>query len=306
MHFEKMFTTIDTHVAGEAFRIVVQSTINLSEQEIKLNHDLLQGKFQYEKEFLLNEPRGHRGMNGCIVIPSKVADYGLLFFNHDSKIQFKYGGLVASITAMLETGNLFPNESEQYKVETVNGIYTVKAKFDKQEVTTVYFESDRCHVVEKTPEYCLVEVDGSRKYLVFELPDSLSEINLEQLSSINRWGRKATERTTKKDRLFDGIIISEPINVATNEVRSVTFEKDGTILRSPGIDSTLAIFTARLIKSDQHVQLTNRSIFDSLVAAKLIPETDHRFSIETQGFTTGMHQFIYDQTDPLKSGFLLK
>lgn len=306
MNFEKMFSTIDTHVAGEAFRIVVHSSIILHEKSIKSNHDLLQSTFQNERELLLNEPRGHRGINGCIVIPSTVADYGLLFFNHDSGVQFQYGGLIITITALLETGNLVKKGDDSYKIETVNGIFTVRANFDSQEVTSVYLESKECHVVKKEPEYTLVKVDDSRDYMIFALPESIPEITLKHLSTINRWGREMTAELTTNGVQFDGIIIAESTGDLTNEIRSVTFEKDGCLLRSPGMDSTLALFTAQLNTSNQQTQLTNRSIFESVLIAKLIPETNNRFSIETQGFTTGMHQFIYDQTDPLENGFLLK
>lgn len=301
-----MFSTIDTHVAGEAFRIVIHSSIILSEKDIQSNHTLLKNTFYHEKALLLNEPRGHRGMNGCIIIPSKVADYGLLFFNHDSEIAFQYGGLVASITALLETGNLTKRENSSYRIETINGIFQVEVKMDNQEVISVQLESKHCQVVKDELDYNLVEVDESRDYLVFDLPDSVPEISLKHLSIINKWGREATKRFADRNIPFEGIIIAQSIGGSNHEVRSVTFTRDSSILRSPGMDSTFAIFTALLDRGDHLGNLTNRSIFDSVLSASLIPGTNNHFSIETQGFTTGMHQFIYDQTDPLKNGFLLK
>ncbi len=301
-----MFSSIDAHVAGEAFRIVIHSSITLDENDIQSNHELLKNTFHREKALLLNEPRGHRGMNGCIVIPSKVADYGLLFFNHDSEVAFQYGGLMASITALLETGNLIKKEDNSYQIETVNGISNVKVTLENQEVIAVKLESKVCRVVQHELDYDLVKVDESRDYLVFSLPDSIPEIALEHLSVINRWGRDAARDFAAKNSEFAGIIITESICSESNVVRSVTFAKDGSIQRTPGIDSTFAVFTSSLAKNDSHKQLTNHSIFDSVLTASLIPETNYRFSIETQGFTTGIHQFIYDQTDPLEKGFLLK
>lgn len=301
-----MFSTIDTHVAGEAFRIVIQSSITLNEKDIQSNHDLLQNGFHHEKALLLNEPRGHRGMNGCIVIPSKVADYGLLFFNHDSEIIFQYGGLVTSITALLETGNLTKRENNSYKIETVHGIFQVEVEMENQEVISVQFESEICQVVKDQLDYSLVKVDESRDYLVFDLPDSVPEISLKHLSIINKWGKEATKRFTDRNISFEGIIVVQSIGASHHEVRSITFTRDGSILRTPGIDSTFAIFTTLLNRFDHTGKLTNHSIFDSMLTASLIPTSNNRYVLETQGFTTGMHQFIYDQTDPLKNGFLLK
>lgn len=299
-----MFSTIDAHVAGEAYRIVIHSSIILDKGSIRANHELFKKTYHNEKCFLLNEPRGHRGMHGCIILPSNVADYGLLFFNH-SGMKFNYGGLVATVTALLETGNLPKKDGDFYQVETINGIYTIKVAYENQEVSSVYLESGKCRVIEKNREYSLVAVDVSRNYMIVALPDVIPNINLDHLSSITKWGKYATDKYTNEQVVFDGIIITKPTNAIANEVISVTFEKDGSISRSPGIDSTLAILTARLDDSEQRTQLTNRNIFGSTLTAHKLDDPSNRLSIETQGFTTGIHQFIYDQADPLKNGFLL-
>lgn len=306
MQADKMFSTIDTHVAGESFRIIIQSSINLNENDIKLNGQLLQKSYQDEKDFLLNEPRGHRGMNGCIITPSRLADYGLLFFNHNQEVPFKYGGLVASVTALIETGNLKVNETGIYKIETIQGTYEVRAIFENQEVTKVYIESNACKVLEENDEYQVVEVDESSSYIISPLPTSIPGIHLDHLSLINKWGKKATEKFANENIPFDGMIITEQMDAAGDKIRSVTFEKDGSILRSPGMESTFANLTALRQSSNEKNQLINYSIFDSSITATCLPGTSNRFSVEIQGFITGMHQFIFDQTDPLKNGFLLK
>lgn len=300
-----MFSTLDTHVEGEAFRIVIQSSIHLNENDIHLNHKLLQESYQKEKDFLLKEPRGHQGMNGCIVIPSKLADYGLLFFNHDKQVSFQYGGLVASITALLETGNLTANEQGIYKIETVCGIYTVRAAFDNQEVSSVYIESDESKVVEKREEYQLVEIEKNRNYLVFPLPDSIPGINLAYLSAINKWGKAMAKRLSTEKIRFDGIVIAEELDSSKNELRSVTFERDGNMIRSPGIDSTFAILTAQRLIKNKYKALKNDSIFGSSISVQHLPGSYNRYSVTLQGFTTGLHQFILDEDDPLRKGFLL-
>ncbi|UOQ94776.1 proline racemase family protein [Halobacillus shinanisalinarum] len=300
MNVEKMFTTIDTHVAGEAFRMIVHSSITLKEDRVELNGALLEKKFVREKELLLNEPRGHRGINGCMVIPSKIADYGLLFITQENEAPFKYSGLVASITALLETGNLPAKENNLYDIETIHGIQTVCATYENQEVHNVRLQSGECRVVETTEDYRAVEIDHLRRYFIFDLPELIPSIKMENLSSIMKWGRQTTEKMGHKRFLFDGMIMMEPIS--ENEVRSVTFEKDGNLLRSPGMDSTFAIFT--LLRNG--TKLTNQSIFASKLTAHLLDGTNKSYSVETQGFVTGVHQFIYDQEDPLKNGFLLK
>lgn len=305
MNFEKMYSTIDTHVAGEAFRIVLHSSIMLNEMNITLNNKKLQSEFQTEKAILLNEPRGHRDMHGCIVVPSRDAHFGLLFFNHDENVQFKYGGLVATITALLETGNLKQCEDHHYTVETIEGIYHLKVTMKNQEVTSVYIESGQCFVQKQVEDYQIVSVDDKRNYALFtSLPSDIPSIDLKYLSQINAWGKRTIDYLMKEQSL-EGVIITEAIDGQLDNVRSLTFERDGTILRSPGFDSSFAIFTALRSSHQSIKQISNTSIFNSCFTAFLATE-DNQFSIATEGFVTGIHDFIVDQDDPLHDGFVLK
>lgn len=306
MNIQKLFSTIDTHVAGEPFRIINNSPMSLDANIMDLNQELIEQSFNREKKLLLNEPRGYQGMNGCIVLPSKTADYACLFVNHDNDPSFTYSGLVATVTALLETGNLAKKESNHYEVETIYGVYSIHAAYEQQEVPVTRFESNKCRVIETNETYKNVQIDNARNYLVYSLPKSIPRIAMENLSALSKWGRQ-TVLEMENTLEFDGLIITEPVRLQSHmEVRSITFKKDGIILRSPGPDSTFAIFTSNLHEKCDITTLTNHSIFGSSLTASLISGADNRFSMETRGFVTGVHQFIYDQKDPLQDGFLLK
>lgn len=305
MNFEKMYNTIDTHVGGEAFRIVTRSPIAFRGGDVRANHDELQRNFTNEKNLLLNEPRGHRGMHGCVVVPSSNANLQLLFCNHEAVTNFKYEGLLATVTALIETGNLKRTADDCYQVETVNGIYMVKASVDQQEVTAVFMESGSCSEINANPAYVTVRVDNARNYLLYTLPDAIPGIELEHLAALNNWGIAKTAELTKENVAYEGVVLVELSASATNKVRSVTFEKDGYILRSPGVDSTFAILTSMLNTPASPSEIENESIFGSSLKAKVLVEGEWRFSLETEAFVTGSHEFIFDQDDPLKEGFLL-
>lgn len=305
MNYEKIFSTIDAHVAGEAFRIVTQCPIRLIGQEIQTQHEELHNNFSNEKNLLLNEPRGHRGIHGCVVVPSQLADFSLLFFNHQGVSNFKYEGLLATVTALLETGNLTPSVDGLYRVETVKGIYTVKALLKNHEVTSITIENEACYEIKPNADYTLIRVDNDRNYLLYALPDSIPGIELEYLSELNRWGMERTTELTDDNIEYAGVVVVESVSSAPGKVRSVTFEKDGYILRSPGVDSTVAIL-AELERKDSSIsEIENHSIFGSLLIGKRIAHDKSQFSVETEAFVTGSHEFIFDQDDPLKEGFLL-
>jgi proline racemase len=141
MNISTVFSTIDTHVAGEAYRIIVYSSIILDKPDIKENNQVLHQVYQDECDFLLNEPRGHKGMHGCVVLPSKKADFGLLLFAHHKESLFSYSGLIGAVTALLETGKLQRTDNDNYTVETIYGIYQVQATVQNEKVTSILLKN---------------------------------------------------------------------------------------------------------------------------------------------------------------------
>lgn len=300
-----MYSTIDTHVAGEAFRIVIHSPIVLNEDSIALNHNRLQHNYQKEMKILLNEPRGHSDMNGCIILPSTVADYAILFFHDDDRSVFTYSGFVATITALIETGNIEETDNGIYTIETTEGIYEVHVTTDQEEVTAVYIESAPC-IVQEDVRRTVTFSDSKRSYRLFQLPSHIPEIHLDHLVKINAWGKETVAHVLEENKDISGIILVEPFSEDPNTVRSVTFKRDGSILRSPGFDSTCAILASLRLENKEVMELTNTSIFNSTLTGCVIEEKNDQFSIVTEGFVTGSHEFIVDQDDPFQSGFILK
>lgn len=303
MNLSKIYSTIDTHVAGEPFRIVTQSSMMLSQNDLILNNEILKRKYKKEKAFLLNEPRGHRGMTGCIITSSEMADYGLLFFSHED-VDFKFGGLIASLTALLETGNLPVDQQGNYRIETIHGVYQLKANFMDGEVQEVYLESDESFFIESSHDYDVVHV-GPRIYLIYSLPSSIPSMELAHVSEITNWGRATVNKLKENNVEFDGVIMTEQ-NDKNDYIRSVTFEKDGSIYRSANIDSTVAILTAKRQKSNEIEQLTNESIFGSSITVNYLVHKENRYSTRLKAFITGIHEFVYDEDDPFNDGFILK
>lgn len=303
MNLSKIYSTIDTHVAGEPFRIVTQSSMMLSQNDLILNNEILKRKYKKEKAFLLNEPRGHRGMTGCIITSSDIADYGLLFFSHED-VDFKFGGLIASLTALLETGNLPVDQQGNYRIETIHGVYQLKANFMDGEVQEVYLESDESFFIESSHDYDVVHV-GPRTYLIYSLPSSIPSMELAHVSEITNWGRATVNKLKENNVEFDGVIMTEQ-NDKNDYIRSVTFEKDGSIYRSANIDSTVAILTAKGQKFNEIEQLTNESIFGSSITVNYLVHKENRYSTRLKAFITGIHEFVYDEDDPFNDGFILK
>ena len=133
-----MYTAVDVHVNGEAFRVMKDVPCKYYYSLEQLNEQF-SGELAEEMKLLLNEPRGFIGLNGCIVVSSiyNEVDATVLFFNHEGSVPLHYGGIVAVITMLLESGYLKKRESNQYKIETLCGIFLVHAYVENDEVISV-------------------------------------------------------------------------------------------------------------------------------------------------------------------------
>lgn len=296
MNITRLYATIDTQVFGEAFRIVTQSSMLAKDDSIEETTAYFATHFQFEKNMFLNEPRGHRGMNGCIVVPSRTASFGLVFFNHPMSISFKQEALLAVTTALLEMGLMDRVAGDRYEIETVYGSYVIQATIAEGEVINVAMEVDSCEVIDKEEAYTSVIVGGSRAYQLYPLSESIPTIALPYLATIESWGKKMVKELHQKGMHLEGVVLLE--DIGEQLVRTVTFERDGYILRSPSIDVTSAILRAYEVE-----RLTNRSIVNSAVVVE--KGSTGRLIVQGEAFVTGSHDFIMDDEDPLQNGFLL-
>lgn len=289
MNFHKSFQTIDTQVVGEAFRIIVQSPFMLMHEDILEADHQLNTQFEDTKQQLLNEPRGHRGMNGCLVLPSAIASYRLLFFQHPASTNFKYEALVATMTALIEQGTIELSKNNTYSIETVKGVYEAHVKLSEKRdaVLSVHLIVKPAHL-----EGEQIIIDNERRYMVVEKPRQIKAIVLEELAEISTWGLLEREKYS----MADGVIMYEQLD---GSVRSVTFERDGYILRSPGVDSTLALIA---VLGEEAVK-KNDSIFGSSIG--IIQKHEAGYEIALTGYITGIHQFVVDREDPLQRGFII-
>ncbi|PEJ08288.1 proline racemase family protein [Bacillus wiedmannii] len=313
MNIQKMYTAVDVHVNGEAFRVMKDVPCKYYYSLEQLNEQF-SGELAEEMKLLLNEPRGFIGLNGCIVVPSihMEVDAAVLFFNHEGSIPLHYGGIVAVITMLLESGYLKKRETNQYKIETLSGIFSIHAYVENDEVVSVSFESKLCYMIEKNLQfgnisYSLIQAD--KVYAVVEKDAYSPEISIENISKLKKWG-EVTLQAIQKQSLIKRLILVESMQAEKNHIKSITFHEDNFIVRSPGFVSTIVSYVHTLFKNDYIADkpFKNESIFNSFITVEQVKkeELGYIFRFESRGFITGMQTFLLDPTDPFPTGFLLK
>src|SRR5699024_28637 len=205
MNINKLYSTIDTQVLGEAFRIVIQSPIRFTAGSLLEKQQQLHRDFTKEKQLFLNEPRGHRGVNGCMVLSSSTASYELLFFNHPDSAAFKLEGILASLTALLETGNIAEEDNHAYTIHTAYGEYVLKADMHHQQVTAITVDTEQS-ITLQNQEHSIYSIDDDQKYAIRFLPEHIPSIHIDHMSDIEIWGSSELEKLKQSKQLVDGIL----------------------------------------------------------------------------------------------------
>ena len=128
-------TTIESHAAGEPLRIVTGGLPELPGDTILARRRYLRENLDHVRRALMWEPRGHYDMYGCILTPpvSPEADLGVLFLHNEGYSTMCGHGVIALVTALIETGALRPKGSQTpVNLDTPAGLVRATAHLDEQ------------------------------------------------------------------------------------------------------------------------------------------------------------------------------
>lgn len=334
MQFQEQFTTIDTHTAGEPLRIITGGLPPVPGKTILEKRTFFREHWDGIRRKLMYEPRGHEGMYGCVVTPPvhEGSDFGVLFMHNEGFSTMCGHGIIAVVTALVETGYFKGEEDKtKFKIDTPAGLVVAHAKRSGTEVQSVSFENVPSFVYEADIPISLHGKDfktdiafGGAFYAIVQAEDLGTRVAIDQVAALKDWGweiKKQIEAKMKVEHPLEkelkgiyGVIICEDPKKENSDRRNVTVFAEKQIDRSPCGTGTCAQL-AQLYhrgKLEQQQDFVSESIVNSQLTGRVLSETkvDPFKAIlpELKGnaFITGFHQFVIDPTDPLKDGFLLR
>jgi trans-L-3-hydroxyproline dehydratase len=105
-----VITAIDTHAAGEPLRILTGGLPPLPGDSILDRRRWMRDNLDHLRRALLWEPRGHFDTYGCVPTPPVTpgADLGVLFLHNEGYSTMCGHGVIALVTALVETGAVRP------------------------------------------------------------------------------------------------------------------------------------------------------------------------------------------------------
>jgi proline racemase len=280
------------------------------------------------RRLLVNEPRGHADMYGCFVTEpnDEGADLGVVFFHNAGYSTACGHGTIALVTWAIETGRLAVTEPETHvTVDVPSGRLETVATVENGRVQRVRFRNVPAYVEAQGLEAAGLRVDvafGGAFYASVESPLRVEAENLPRLIELGRAIKRELEAAREfvhplEPELRDiyGAIFYERGDAGPPLRQcNVTVFADGEVDRSPcgsGTSARLALLDAdgELARG---AELIHRSIVGSEFTARVVGESEVAgrpaviTEVEGSAYKTGEHEFVLDERDALRTGFLLR
>ena len=335
MKFSRTIQAIDSHTAGEATRIVVGGIPNIKGNTMPEKKQYLEDHLDHIRTAIMLEPRGHNDMFGSVMTQpcDPDADFGIIFMDGGGYLNMCGHGSIGAMTVAVETG-VVPMEEPITKVvmEAPAGIIKGDVKVENGKVQSVSIFNVPAFLYKKDQEVELpgvgkVKFDISFGGSFFAIVNAgqlglkiepknaakLTDLAMELRDIINR-DIEIQHPTLEHIKTVDLVEIwDEPTNEKATYKNVVIFGQ-GQVDRSPcgtGTSAKLATLHARgeLKEGEKFVY---ESILGTLFEGEIVGTTKvGEFDavlpkITGSAYMTGFNNFLIDEDDPVKYGFILK
>ncbi len=332
-----VITTLDAHAAGEPLRIITGGLPDLEGDTILARRRFMQQHYDHIRRALMWEPRGHFNMYGCALTPpvTSEADLGVIFMHNEGYSTMCGHGVIALVTALVETGTL-PAKGPETPVtlDTPAGLVRATAHVASDgRVERVSFLNVPSFVYARDVEIMVspwgtLRVDvafGGAFYVFLDAARLGLRVKPEEAAQLVAAGeaiKKAVNKALPIKHPFEedlgflyGTILVGPPEQADHHSRNICVFADAEVDRSPtgtGVSARLAIHHARgELAEGQPILIESilgaGSVFGGRVVGQtrvgeyeaIIPE------VSGTAFVTGRQEFLLDPHDGLGRGFLI-
>lgn len=341
MRFQQSYSTIETHTAGEALRIVTSGVPFIPGKTILEKRRWLKKNLDHVRRGLMLEPRGHADMYGCYLTEpiSEKAHFGAIFMHNEGYSDMCGHGIIALATVAVDQGWVPRQSPESYvAIDSPAGFIEAFVEWDGQSVGKVRFlnvpsflyQSD-LKVYTSTFGDLLVDIAfGGAFYAYLNVGQTNLSVNPAYYRDLIQLGHEVKQavmaKTTIQHPLIPelnelyGTIISEHIDgINPNEdklfkQRNICVFADREVDRSPtgtGTAGRIAQLYAKGLLSQDH-QLYNESIIGTTFEACVIAETKvatfEAIIPEVRGKAAilGFAHWLISPDDELPQGFFLR
>ncbi len=336
MRFSNSIFVVDSHTAGEPTRIAVGGLPKILGDSVAQRRDYVRSKMDYVRNFLCNEPRGHDGMYGALLIEpsSEDAAFGVIFFSSVAYNDICGHGIIGVSTVLIEMGMVhMEGPSKEVILETPAGLIRTEAKIMNGKVKSVSFVNIPAFLYKEdvsinVPSYGEVKGDiafGGAWYFYVSAKEIGVGVRSENIDDLIKTGTAIKNAFNKE---FDLVHPTDPnistkllgVSIIDTPVKNKKADQNNIVVegklvdRSPcgtGTCGRMAILFAKN-KLGLNEDFVNESITGETFCGRLIDKTKVGEylavipEITGSAYITGFNHIVLDPDDPFGSkGFLL-
>jgi proline racemase len=334
MKISKTINAIDSHTMGEPTRIVVGGIPKLKGRTMAEKKQFLIDKFDCIRTGIMHEPRGHANMFGSVITQpcDDEADFGIIFMDGGGYLNMCGHGSIGAITVAIETGMIKSMEPvTEVVMDTPAGIVKGKAKVKDGKVEEVSIVNVPSFLYKKEAAVDAADIGkirldvsfGGSFFAIVHAGEIGLEIVPENAAKLTEAGLKIRDAVNRQVEIKHPELsyittcdlvefYDSPTHPDANYKNVVVFGQ-GQIDRSPCGTGTSAKLATLYAKGQlkQNELFVYESILGTMFKGRIlgtakvgdfdaiIPE------ITGAAYITGFSTFMFDESDPVKYGFVL-
>jgi len=167
MQFNRIYSTIESHAAGEPLRIVTGGVPQIQGATMLERRRWAQEHLDHVRRALMHEPRGHVDMYGCYITPpvTPEADLGVIFMHNEGYSTMCGHGVIALAAVAVATGMIASTIPEtRVGMDTPAGFVEAFVEWDGQQTGRTRFRNVpsflyRQDLTVETPTFGTLTVD---------------------------------------------------------------------------------------------------------------------------------------------------
>lgn len=325
--------TIDSHTEGECTRICYDGFPDLPGETMMAKKNYLVSNYDYLRTALMLEPRGHRDMFGALLTEpvNKEADFGVIFMDSGSCLNMCGHGSIGTASMLVETGMVEVTEPyTDVVLDAPSGIIRTRVHVVDGEAVDVsilnvpsflYKESQHIEI----PGYGDIEFDisfGGSFFAIVNAKQIGLELEIENIEEITELGMHLLSRINDEIDIkhpyldittVDLVEFYGPTSNPKAHMKNCVIFGDAQADRSPCGTGTSAKLATLYTKGE--LKLNEKFVYESITGSLFIGEAIKEVEIAGMkaiipqitgsAWITGFNEWIIDEQDPHRFGFLL-
>ena len=334
MKFDRFLATVELHTCGETFRLVTQGLPKIPGKTIVERIAWLEQNADHYRSAVLLEPRGHKDLyGGYLTEPvSSEADFGVIFLNNTGYSPHCGHGVIALATAAVELGWIERKVPEtKVGIDAPCGFIEAYVQWDGERVGSVRFINVpsfifRRDVTVSTPSFGEVTGDvayGGATYFYVDGRKFGVEIREADAERVMKLGYEIKAAVNAKmsfvhpeipefDNVYGVMVYGDPRHEGSTQANCCVYA-DRAVDRSPTGSGTAGRVAQLYLRGQMAASdtLVNESIIGTIFKGRVLSETKvGEFDavvpeVEGRAHICGFANWVIDEADPLKFGFLV-